>query len=208
MFRRLSILVRRPIDNRATFARGWEQHGAVVRHLPGIRSYQQNHVVEEFGHVGAPPTFRIDGVVELRFDSPEAMREAFSSEGAVPVKADEPRFLGHGTGYAMAAAPQVRTAEDGSKLIVVLRHNGNVGAGVSVQAIARALPGCVHVIHDDVVTVIARPEMTEGPQQADGFLHVYFESVERARGGGRSLVAENVADVAYTVVRARTLTVI
>ncbi len=108
MFRRLSILVRRPSDDRGAFARGWEHHGTIVKHLPGIRSYQQNHVVEEFGHVGDPPPFRVDGIVELRFDSPEAMKEAFASVAATPVKADEPNFLGHGTGYAMAVAQQVR----------------------------------------------------------------------------------------------------
>lgn len=208
MFRRLSILARRPSDDRQTFARGWEHHGTIVKHLPGIRSYQQNHVVEEFGHAGDPPPFRVDGIVELRFDSPEAMKEAFSSEAAKPVKADEPNFLGHGTGYAMAVAQTVRTAEDGSKLLVVLRHNGHTSEAETVEAVARALPGCVHIIHDDVVTIIPRPEMKEGPQQADVFLHLYFESVDAARQAGRTLAAQRVSGVTFSAYRMRTLTVI
>jgi uncharacterized protein (TIGR02118 family) len=208
VFRRLSILVRRASDDRATFARGWERHGTIVKHLPGIRSYQQNHVVEEFGHTGQPPPFRVDGIVELRFDSPEAMKEAFASEAAMPVKADEPHFLGHGTGYAMAVAHTVRTAEDGSKLIVILRHEGHGGDADALEALARSLPGFVHAIRDNVVTVIARPEMREGPQQADVFLHVYFDSVDRAREAARQFVQYDTASAAFSTVRVRTLTVI
>jgi uncharacterized protein (TIGR02118 family) len=207
MFRRLSILVRRATDDRATFARGWEHHGTIVRHLPGIRAYQQNHVIEEFRHVGAPPPFRVDGVVELRFDSPDAMKEAFASEAAIPVKADEPNFLGHGTGYAMAAASLVRPAEDGSKLIVVIRQQ-NEAAIRALESAACALPGCVHVIHDDVVEVIARPEMAEGPQRADVFLHLYFDDVERARHAAERITRDDAGGLDYSVFRVRTLTVI
>jgi uncharacterized protein (TIGR02118 family) len=207
MFRRLSILVRRATDDRATFARGWEHHGTIVSHLPGIRGYQQNHVIEEFGHVGAPPPFRVDGVVELRFDSPDAMKQAFASEAAIPVKADEPNFLGHGTGYAIAAAPAVRPAEDGSKLIVVIRQH-NEAAMSAFKAAARALPGCVHVIHDDVIEVIARPEMADGPQRAEVFLHLYFDDVERARRAGDLITKDDPGGLAYSVFRVRTLTVI
>jgi uncharacterized protein (TIGR02118 family) len=208
VFRRLSILVRRPSDDRAAFARGWEHHGTIVEHLPGVRSYQQNHVLEEFGHAGAPPEFRIDGVVELRFDSPEAMKDAFASDAAVPVKADEPNFLGHGTGYATAAAQSVRTAEDGSKLIVVIRHDGHPEAVSAPEALGRGMPGFQHAIRDDVVSVIARPEMTAGPQQADAFLHVCFDTPQHAREAASQLARHPVTDAAYSVVRVRTVTVV
>ncbi|MEO8070422.1 MAG: EthD domain-containing protein, partial [Acidobacteriota bacterium] len=149
-----------------------------------------------------------DGVVELRFDSPQAMTAAFASDAAQPLKADEPNFLGHGTGYAISAAPPVRTADDGSKLIVVLRNGGDRSAAASLEAIARAIPGCVHLIHDEVVAVIARPEMADGPQPADAFLHLYFDSADQAGAVGRSLLAQTGLDAAFTVVRVRTLTVI
>jgi uncharacterized protein (TIGR02118 family) len=204
----LSILVRRASDDRATFARGWEHHGTIVKHLPGILAYQQNHVVEEFGHVGGPPPFRVDGIVELRFDSPEAMKQAFASEAAKPVKADEPNFLGHGTGYAMAAAPSMRTAQDGSKLIVVVRHQGQSERADALLALGRSLPGCVHFIRDEVVTVIPRPEMSEGPQLADVFLHLYFDSVNRARVAGGHLATQNGSGAAFSTIRVRTLTII
>ena len=208
MFRRLSILVRRESDDRATFARSWEHHGTLVKHLPGILSYQQNHVVEEFGHTGTAPSFRADGIVELRFETPEAMNRAFSSDDARPVKADEPNFLGHGTGYAMAEAQAARPSVDGRKLIVVFRRDGGRAAADSIEAWARGLPGCMHVFRDDVVTVIPRPEMAVGPQRADVFLHLYFDTIDHAREVGRGLLSQTAPDVAFSVYRVRTITII
>src|SRR5689334_9573978 len=104
MLRRLSILVRKSSQSRQEFAHAWEFHGTLVKQLPGIRAYQQNHVLDEW-NAGQAPSFRIDGIVELQFDSMDAMSAAFASAAATPVKADEPNFLGHGTGY-VSAAPQ------------------------------------------------------------------------------------------------------
>jgi len=208
MFRRLSILVRRASDDRAGFARAWERHGGLVKKLPGILSYLQNHVVEEFGHAGDPPQFRADGIVELRFESPEAMRDAFASEAAIPVKADEPSFLGHGTGYAVAMAQEVRRAENGSKVILVVRSGGGTQAVATVAAFAAGLPGFLHLIRDDVTAVIPRPELREGPQHADFFLHLYFDTVEHARAAGRTLIAQSAPGAGLSVYRVRTLTIV
>jgi uncharacterized protein (TIGR02118 family) len=204
VFRRLSILVRRPSDDRAAFARKWEHHGTLVKHLPGIRAYQQNHVLEVFGHAGAGAPFRVDGVVELRFDSPMAMAQAFASEAATPVKADEPNFLGHGTGYAIAEAAIARPAEDGSKLILIVR----TGDPSEIETAARDRPGYVHVIRDRVEQVIARPEMVEGPQQAIAFVHLYFDSVDHTREAGLALLRTPIPSLSFTLCRVRTLTVI
>lgn len=208
MLRRLSILVRKPTHDRAQFAAGWEHHGTLVKYLPGIRAYQQNHVVEEFGHAGAPPPFRIDGIVELRFDSMDAMREAFASDAAGPVKADEPNFLGHGTGYVAATPHLSRPAEAGTKLFVAARGSGVVDPGDALERAASRLVDLQNLIRDDVVSVIARPEMPEGPQPADVFLHLYFATEDAARRAGRALVAGDGIDAAFTVVRVRTLTVV
>jgi hypothetical protein len=145
--------------------------------------------------------------VELRFDSPDAMQQAFASEQAKPVKADEPRFLGHGTGYAIAAAQFARPAEDGTKLIVIIRRHKDAAVS-ALESYAEALPGCVHVIHDDVVDVMARPEMAQGPQHADTFLHLYFDSVTHARSAGEHLVMQTPEELAFSVFRVRTATVV
>jgi uncharacterized protein (TIGR02118 family) len=208
MLRRLSILVRKPSQDRTQFAHAWEHHGTIVRHLPGIRSYQQNHVVEDVGHVGSPPAFRIDGIVELRFDSQDAMRAAFASDAAAPVKADEPNFLGHGTGYVAAEAHVARPSETGTKLVIAGRNDGDTAAGLALERAAVGAPGVVHVIRDDVVSVIARPELAEGPQPADFFLHLYFDSVEATRRAVPHLLSARTGHGSFSVVRVRTVTVV
>ena len=204
MLRRLSILVRKPSQTREEFARAWEHHGTLVKGLPGIRAYQQNHVVEGFG-VGS--AYRIDGIVELAFDSIDAMTNAFASEAARPVKADEPHFLGHGTGYVAATWRPFESAEDGAKLVIVARNHERVPAGDLLEPVVEGADGLRKLIRDDVLSVIGRPEMTEGPQHADLFLHAYFSSVAAAQRAADTIIQSRL-DARYSVVRVRTLTVV
>jgi uncharacterized protein (TIGR02118 family) len=204
MFKRMSILVRRPSDDRAQFAKGWERHGEFVSHLPFIRSYIQNHVVEEFLPNGVSPAVRADGLVELRFDTPDDMARAFSSEAAVPVKADEPNFLGHGTGYAMVEASPIRTAENGSKLILAVTSRAHADAA---EKASRSQRGLIDIFRDDVASVIARPEMKDGPQSVDTFLHLFFDSVDAARRSGGAL-QKQLGPSVVAVYRVRTMTFI
>jgi uncharacterized protein (TIGR02118 family) len=207
MFRRLSILVRKPSQTREQFARAWEFHGTLVKQLPGIRAYQQNHVLDAFSRDDADPPFRADGIVELTFDSMDAMKDAFSSEAATPVKADEPNFLGHGTGYVSATPHSPEPAEDGQKLIVIARNHGGASVGDLLQHAVRQLPDLSALIRDDVVSVIARPEMADGPQHADVFLHAYFPGAAEARQAAERLL-RNAPEAPFMVVRVRTLTVV
>ena len=204
MLRRLSILVRKPSQTREEFARAWEFHGTLVKCLPGIRAYQQNHVVEDFG-VGS--AYRIDGIVELGFDSLDAMKDAFASEAARPVKADEPHFLGHGTGYVARTWRPLESAEDGAKLIVVARDAENARAGDRLEPVVEASDELRALVRDDVISVIARPEMTEGPQHADLFIHAYFSSVAAAQRAADSIIQHRL-DAPCSVVRVRTMTVV
>lgn len=206
MLRRLSILVRKSSQSRQEFARAWEFHGTLVKQLPGIRAYQQNHVLDEW-NAGQAPSFRIDGIVELQFDSMDAMSVAFASAAATPVKADEPNFLGHGTGYVSAAPQSPVPSADGSKLIVVARNPRDVSAGDVLERTLHRIPQLMHLIRDDVAAVIPRPEMAEGPQQADVFLHAYFADADAALHAALFL-AQNGLDAPCSVVRVRTLTVV
>lgn len=206
MLRRLSILVRKSSQSREEFARAWAFHGTLVKQLPGIHAYQQNHVLDEW-HAGGAPSFRIDGIVELQFDSMEAMNAAFASPAATPVKADEPNFLGHGTGYVGSAPHTPASANDGRKLIVVARNPPDVNAGDVLERALHQMPHLTQLIRDDVAAVIARPEMAEGPQQADVFLHAYFADADTAQHAGQDLAHTDLR-APFTIVRVRTLTVV
>ena len=48
-------------------------------------------------------TLQADGVAELFFRDPAAMQQAFTSPQSAALREDEPRFLGHSTGYTSPA---------------------------------------------------------------------------------------------------------
>lgn len=183
MFKRMSVLVRRPDHDRETFSRLWRRHAAPVSGLPRVRGYIQNHIEEDFS--GASP-IQVDGFVELLWDRPEDMAAAFASEAAKPMVADEPGFLGHGSGYALAVATPLREAP-GGKLILAVPEHGSF----DVEAATAALAGLDAVLNDTVVGLIAKPGMAP-PQPVGAFVHMWFDSVESAQAAGRDLAARVV----------------
>ena len=181
MFKRMSVLVRRPDQDRETFSRLWRRHAAPVSGLPRVRGYIQNHIEEEFS---AASPIRADGFVELLWDRPEDMAAAFASEAAKPMVEDEPGFLGHGSGYALKAATPLREAP-GGKLIVALAD----GDGVDIEAAAAGMAGLSAVLRDTVVELIAKPNMAP-PQPASAFVHLWFDTVRSARAAAPALAAQ------------------
>jgi uncharacterized protein (TIGR02118 family) len=205
MFKRMSILLRKPEDTRDSFASKWERHGKLVSQLPLIRAYLQNHVIERFGTRGVPEA---DGIVELLFDRPEDMTTAFSDPRAALVRMDEPGFLGHGTGYALERDSPCLPASQGEKLIVMLDASADEKLAAALLGEAASSRGFRGGFRDNVKTIIARPEMERGPQQVLGFLHLLFDDVETASDAGRRL-AEAAADAeAASIFRVRTITVL
>lgn len=192
--KRMAILVRRPVDDRATFARHWQfTHGAMVSQLPKLRCYVQSHVVEDFPLGGETPEFRADGFVEQQYDSPADMQEAYSSPIVKAMLVDEPNFLGHATNYATLSTAAVRPEPEGRKLILVVRHGGDTGLMETIEGEAAAFAGCAGAIRDCVVTVIPKAGMQEGPQMVDAFLQLYYEDVEAARRAGRGIAERSGA---------------
>lgn len=178
MFKRMSVLVRRPDHDRCTFSALWERHAAPVSSLPKVRGYIQNHIEQEFS---AAPPIRADGFVELLWDTPEDMTAAFASDAAKPMVEDEPGFLGHGSGYALANAVPLAEAP-GAKLIVAL-----VGAE-NIEADAAKLPGLSALLRDEVKALIPKPGM-DPPQPVDAFVHLWFSDVTSAQAAGAMLAA-------------------
>ena len=206
MFKRTSILVRRSEDVRESFAAKWEHHGTLVSQLPFIRTYVQNHVVEELTPNGP---FDIDGIVELRFDRPEDMTAAFTSPNAVAVKEDEPGFLGHGTGYALRNDNMPLISPQGAKLIFVLANVPPPELLAAILSSAGAAPEFRAAARDDVATVIGRPEMKRPPQNVSTFLHLLFDDPQQASAAGRRLAGIIAQPTSLaSIVRVRTTTVI
>lgn len=199
MFKRMSVLVRRPDHDRATFSRLWERHAAPVSSLPRVRGYIQNHIEDEFS-VGSP--LLADGIVELLWDRPEDMAAAFASDAARPMVEDEPGFLAHGSGYAMASAQPLAEAP-GGKLIVAAQGPA-VAEWRDIEAIAPALPGLTVLLREEVTTLIAKPGMAP-PQPVETFFQLWFDDVQAARDAAPRLAGLAKDQVALGVYQVRTI---
>lgn len=79
------------------FREHWrEHHSQLARHLPGLRSYVQNHVIDraQRGIVFARGPEELDGISQLDFESDTGMGDALASEIASRLAADEQHFIG------------------------------------------------------------------------------------------------------------------
>jgi uncharacterized protein (TIGR02118 family) len=83
------ILQRKPGTTRDACLKYWEgkQHTSIVRTIPGVTRWVQNHVISASGE----PT--CDGVGELWFANDEAMQSALNSPAMAAAVEDAKNFL-------------------------------------------------------------------------------------------------------------------
>lgn len=79
------------------FRRYWrESHSVLASKLPGLRRYEQNHIIDSvqrgFTYPRGPE--QLDGISMLWFDNEQAMREAIATEAGRNLVADENHFMG------------------------------------------------------------------------------------------------------------------
>jgi len=96
MVKLITLIKRKSGLSQEEFSRYWEEkHGPlVVKHLPGMKRYVQNHAVRLSS--GEP---QVDGVVEIWYDDLESYRAAsdfyLGDEGKV-IRDDEEKFIDRG----------------------------------------------------------------------------------------------------------------
>lgn len=97
MIVRSGLIKKQPDWSKEDFRRYWrEHHGALASKLPGLRRYEQNHVVdsEQRGISYQRGPEQLDGFSMLWFDSEEAMRAGLATEAGQALVADENHFIG------------------------------------------------------------------------------------------------------------------
>ena len=94
---RVGLLKKKTQWSTADFRSYWlNHHGALAARLPGLRRYEQNHVIDQaqrgISYERGPE--QLDGFSMLWFDSEEAMRAAFNTDAGRALVADENHFIG------------------------------------------------------------------------------------------------------------------
>ena len=89
MLKFMVVLYRRPDQSVAQFLQHlYEIHAPLAKALPGLKRYMQNHIVPD----SKRPHPGWDAIVELYFESREAMETAWASPEGVASDADLPLF--------------------------------------------------------------------------------------------------------------------
>ena len=121
MLKQITWFRKRSDLTREEFGQHWRtRHAAIVRELPGIRRYVQNHTTAEGNEV--------DGIAEVWFDDIDAMRANVGRPELDRIRADEPNFLDTRTMGTLVVEPTVVIdgAMDGAKLLVLVRRQASV----------------------------------------------------------------------------------
>jgi uncharacterized protein (TIGR02118 family) len=97
MIVRSGLIRKKPEWSSEDFRRYWrDRHGALAAKLPGLRRYEQNHVIDQaqrgIAYQRGPE--QLDGFSMLWFDNEEAMRAAIATKDGQALVADEEHFMG------------------------------------------------------------------------------------------------------------------
>ncbi|SFP25799.1 EthD family reductase [Variovorax sp. 770b2] len=146
MIFRSGVFSRRPDITPAQFGRHWfHVHGELARHMPGVHSYLQNHIVErlfERSPAPEPPDHAIDGISQQWFDDVAAMERCEASPQYAAVKRDIPNFQGAITILVLEGRPVIDAPANGGAKLLVLTRARTQGSGLAdaTASLAAALP--------------------------------------------------------------------
>jgi uncharacterized protein (TIGR02118 family) len=90
------------------FRKYWrEVHGPIAAQLPGLRRYDQSHLIDEAYFYAEP---RFDGVAQLWFDSTEAMQAAFATAAGKASGEDTAKFVDTASQWSFVACEHIVVA--------------------------------------------------------------------------------------------------
>lgn len=180
--KRTSLLVRRSDLTVEAFRKHWAgPHAAIATSMPRIARYTQNRVE---GVVWIAPgnhePYKADGIVELEFESEQAMAEAGKSESVRRLlPEDEPRFMSAITLCQVpAGAQQIRPGN--TKVMVAARLADGRDIMDLFDVLATAKP--LEVSVDPVLGAAHRDVLAYEKEEPHAFATLWFEP-ERSLAG-------------------------
>lgn len=181
--KRMTLLARRDGLSTSDFRSHWAgPHAALALGMEGISQYTHNRVDKVLWSTQSPPTFTVDGIVELYFRDDAAMRQAQASPtGQRHIPADEPLFL---KGWTLCIVetegrePPARGAR--AKVVIPFLLGGQprerFGRAFAQYADGAGLPFALNW----TVSTARRERLWTEPQPPDGFAVLWLASVADA----------------------------
>ena len=98
-------------------------HANIVRGIPHLHRYRQNHILRPIGNPVGGADYRVDGIPELWFVDESAKAAAFQSPAAKALPADEKNFIKGITIFAVDEVV-VREGHGAAKVFLLVRRSG------------------------------------------------------------------------------------
>jgi len=192
MIVRMGLIKKKPQWSADDFRRYWlEHHGALAAKLPGLRRYEQNHVVDQaqrgISYERGPE--QLDGFSMLWFDNEDAMRAAIATDAGRALVADEDHFIGNLRIVAIDQVEVIPPATDRPliKRMSLLRRRPDVSPErfrhewrVEHARLVRETKG-VHGYRQNLVVAREVPKGTPVGYEdlpIDGIVELWFEGTE------------------------------
>jgi uncharacterized protein (TIGR02118 family) len=192
MIVRIGLIKKKAQWSTADFRRHWlDHHGALAARLPGLRRYQQNHVIDQaqrgISYERGPE--QLDGFSMLWFDNEDAMRAAIATDAGRALVADEDHFIGNLRIVAIDQVEVIPPATDRPliKRMSLLRRRPDVSPErfkhewrVEHARLVRETKG-VHGYRQNLVVAREVPKGTPAGYKElpiDGIVELWFESTE------------------------------
>jgi uncharacterized protein (TIGR02118 family) len=192
MITRMGLIQKRADWSAQQFRSHWlEHHGPLAARLPGLRRYQQHHVIDSvqrgISYERGPE--QLDGFSELWFDSKETMRAAIQSNAGLALIPDEKYFMGNlriiGVEQVEVVAPEFHRPM--IKRMSLLRRRADVAPDQFLHEwhevharLVKSMPG-VRGYRQNFVTERQSPKGTTVDYDAlpiDGIVELWFDSNE------------------------------
>lgn len=187
---RMGLLNKKSDWSTEQFRQYWgEQHSKLASRLPGVKAYQQNHVIDSaqrgISYKRGPES--VDGISQLCFDDSDRMDQAFSATLGEQLIADENHFIGHlrivtATPLEVIAPPRPGTT---LKRMSFLRRRAEVTHeaflyewNVRHAALVKTLPGALGY-RQNVITHRESPKgqvVDYAGLPIDGIVELWFEN--------------------------------
>lgn len=194
MFKRITYLEKHSELSLDQFFAHWATtHADIARELPGVTCYLQNHVHSHSPTVEAGESFRIDGIVELWFDSPEVGGASHDSAVAERLIDDELRFLSGLTGGPVEGGePQEHRPFKVWVLGLGSLQSDLSEAAAWLDSTAEGMPGeigreCNRLAENP--QLLLRDSLRHEPRIPDVALALGFATAEEAEFAAQSLVS-------------------
>ncbi|WP_104492149.1 EthD domain-containing protein [Acinetobacter indicus] len=177
MIKRMGLFQRRNDLTPTQFSAYWaKKHSPLVMGMSGFQRYIQNHRLDFLPNFTAShPSFDLDGIAEMYWNTEQEMQSDFSSQQGIEVlRQDETEFMSHISVCIVDEGP-LFGYKASVKLVLCLSEGYRE---LNETVLKQALPHIRGIQSSQVKEVIQRPQLPQIPYIPQQFFSLWFDQYD------------------------------